>query len=474
MTPAEQITRVKRNLVQHAASILVIEDDRAVGEAIEMLLTSKDHLATVVHTVREGVQRAVSAEFDLVVTDLRLQHGSGFDVINAVKEAQNNTPVIVMTGFSSVQSAVQSLRYGAVDYIIKPFDNEEFMYAVARALNERRMRRENAVLKRNLKNVYAPSTIIGESAGIKRVLDLVRRVAPTDATVFIEGESGTGKELVAQAIHRESRRAGGAFVPVNCGAIPTDLVESELFGHMKGAVTGAIATSDGLIMEAQGGTLFLDEIGELQPGVQVKLLRAIQEKEVRPVGGTDMRRADVRFVAASNKDLKQAMIRGEFREDLFYRLNVVKIQVPPLRDREGDVDLLVRYFINYYGKKIGKRIRNLDANFRSFVKTYHWPGNVRELQNLIERAAILTDSDVLNYDDVADTPLAIAGPPPSAEIGDNPLSVESYIQYIVKKYQSSRNELELARMLGIGRKALWMRRRRWAMARTSGGVKSKR
>ena len=474
MTPAEHVSSVKRNLVHEGASVLVIEDDRAVGDAIEMLLTSKNHLATVVHTVREGVQRAASAEFDLVVTDLRLQNGSGFDVISAVKAAQNNTPVIVMTGFSSVQSAVQSLRHGAVDYIIKPFDNEEFMYAITRALNERRMRRENAVLKRNLRNVYAPSTIIGESAGIKRVLDLVRRVAPTDATVFIEGESGTGKELVAQAIHRESRRAGGAFVPVNCGAIPTDLVESELFGHMKGAFTGAIATSEGLIMEAQGGTLFLDEIGELQPGVQVKLLRAIQEKEVRPVGGTDMRRADIRFVAASNKDLKQAMIRGEFREDLFYRLNVVKIQVPPLRDREGDVDLLVRYFINYYGKKIGKRIRNLDANFRSFVKTYHWPGNVRELQNLIERAAILTDSDVLSYDDVADTPLAIAGPPPSAEIGDNPLSVESYIQYIVKKYQSSRNELELARMLGIGRKALWMRRRRWAMARTSGGVKSKR
>jgi transcriptional regulator with PAS, ATPase and Fis domain len=188
----------------------------------------------------------------------------------------------------------------------------------------------------------------------------------------------------------------------------------------------------------------------------------------------EMRRADVRFVAASNKDLQQAIVRGEFREDLFYRLNVIRIQVPPLRDREGDVDLLVRYFINYYGKKIGRRIRNLDANFRSFVKTYHWPGNVRELQNLIERAAILTDSDVLSYDDVADTPLAIASPPASAEIGDNPLSVEDYIQHMVKKYQSSRNEIELARMLGIGRKALWVRRRRWAMARTSGGVKSKR
>ncbi len=452
---------------QHGGRILVIEDDQAVAESMEMVLMSKDYAVTVVHTARAGIQRAVSAEFDLIVTDLRLQDGSGLDVITAVKEAHDNTPVIVMTGYSSVQSAVQALRHGAVDYIIKPYNNEEFLYAVGRALNERQMRRENAVLKRNLQEVYAVNRIIGESPGIQRVLDLIRRVAPTDATVFIQGESGTGKELVAQAVHRESRRANAAFVPVNCAAIPTELVESELFGHVRGAFTGATVGSEGLIMEAHGGTLFLDEIGELQPSVQVKLLRALQEKEVRPVGGKDMRRADVRFVAASNKDLKQAIARGEFREDLFYRLNVIKIQVPPLRERAGDVDLLVKHFIDYYGKKIGKRIRNLDANFKSFVKTYHWPGNVRELQNLIERAAILTDSDVLNYDDVSDTPLAIASPPPRADdLGEHPLSVEDYIQYIVKKYQSTHNEIELARTLGIGRKALWVRRRRWAMMRT--------
>ncbi|HJU23516.1 MAG TPA: sigma-54 dependent transcriptional regulator [Casimicrobiaceae bacterium] len=455
------------------ARIVVIDDDRSVGATIEMLLASRQYAVEVVDTLQAGIEAATGADVDLVITDLRLANGSGFDVIAAVKQAQSSAPVIVMTGFSSVQTAVQSLRFGAVDYIIKPFDNEEFLYAVERALNERRMRRENAALRRNLQHVYAPSAIIGQSPGIKRVLDLIRRVAPTDATVFIQGESGTGKELVAHAIHRESRRSGGPFIAVNCGAIPVDLVESELFGHVKGAFTGAIASSEGLVMEAHGGTLFLDEIGELQPSVQVKLLRAIQEKEVRPVGGKDVRRVDVRFVAASNKDMKQAMVRGEFREDLFYRLNVISIQVPPLRERGGDVDLLVKHFIDYYGRKIGKRIRNLDANFKNFVKTYHWPGNVRELQNLIERAAILTDSDVLNYDDVTDTPLAIASPPPASPPTDAPLSVEDYIQYIVRTYESSRTEKELARMLGIGRKALWVRRRRWAMARTSRATKPK-
>jgi DNA-binding NtrC family response regulator len=456
---------------QQHGRVLVVEDDPSVATSIEILLKSKHYAVTVVDNVGEGVRHALSAAYDLIVTDLRLQDGSGLDVITAVKEAHDSTPVIVMTGYSSVQGAVETLRHGAVDYIIKPYNNDEFLHAVGRALSERQMQRENVVLRRNLQNAYASNSIIGTSPGMMRVVDLIRRVAPTDATVFIHGESGTGKELVAQAIHRESLRSNGPFVPVNCGAIPTELVESELFGHTRGAFTGATSASEGLIMEAQGGTLFLDEIGELLPIVQVKLLRAIQEREVRPVGGKDLRRADVRFVAASNKDLKVAIAQGEFRADLFYRLNVINIHVPPLRERDGDVDLLVKHFISFYGKKSGKRIRNLDANFRNFVKSYHWPGNVRELQNLIERAAILTDSDVLNYDDVSDTPLAIAGPPPSVNGGENPLSVEDYIQHVVKQYQSTHNELELARMLGIGRKALWVRRRRWAMRRPQAGSK---
>ena len=276
---------------QQHGRVLVVEDDPSVAASIQILLESRHYAVTVIDNVREGVAQASSAAYDLIVTDLRLQDGSGLDVITAVKEAHDSTPVIVMTGYSSVQGAVETLRLGAVDYIIKPYNNDELLYSVGRALSERQMQRENVVLRRNLQNAYASNSIIGTSPGMIRVMDLIRRVAPTDATVFIHGESGTGKELVAQAIHRQSLRSNGPFVPVNCGAIPAELVESELFGHTRGAFTGASSASEGLIMEAQGGTLFLDEIGELLPIVQVKLLRAIQEREVRPVGGKDLRRA---------------------------------------------------------------------------------------------------------------------------------------------------------------------------------------
>ena len=457
---------------QPEARVLVIDDDLGVRESIELLLTPKGYAVTHVSTASEGIQRALAGSFDLVVTDLRLRHGSGLDLVTAVRSSHEAVPGIVMTGYSSVETAVQALRLGAVDYLIKPYNNEEFIYSVERALSERRMRRENAMLKRNLQNIYESKEIIGESTPMKRVLDLIRKVAQTDATVYISGESGTGKELVAQATHRESARAGAPLVTVNCGAIPTELVESELFGHVKGAFTGATSTSEGLIMEAQGGTLFLDEIGDLQPSVQVKLLRVIQEKVVRPVGGKESSRVDVRFIAASNKDLKQAIARGEFREDLFYRLNVFNIHVPPLREREGDVDLLVRYFMNYYSKKMGKRIRQLDSNLKAFVKRYHWPGNVRELQNMIERAAILADSDVLSYNDMSNGQPSAPDLASGITIDGQPLTVEDYMREIVRQYQSTHNEIEIARMLGIGRKALWIRRRRWAMTRSVLGNKT--
>ncbi|MEP6677949.1 MAG: sigma-54 dependent transcriptional regulator [Betaproteobacteria bacterium] len=452
--------------------VLVIEDDRSVGVSIELLLTSRGYGVVHVTTCTEGIERALTGAFDLVVTDLRLQDGSGLDVVTAIKASHEGVPVVVMTGYSSVETAVQALRHGAVDYLIKPYNNDEFVYAVERAISEWQMRRENALLKRNLRTLYESTSIIGESREIKRVLEVVRKVANTDATVYIRGESGTGKELVAQAIHRESSRSGAAFVAVNCGAIPSELVESELFGHVKGAFTSATSTSEGLMMEAQGGTLFLDEVGGLPLNVQIKLLRALQEREVRPVGGKEARRIDVRFIAASNKDLKQAVATGDFREDLFYRLNVINIHVPPLRERGGDVELLVRYFMKHYSRKMGKRIRELDSNFKAFVTSYHWPGNVRELQNLIERAAILADSDTLSFDDMSDEQLPDPAPANGIAIGGRPLTVEDYMRHVVTQYQATHNENEIARMLGIGRKALWVRRRRWAMSRSTPGSKA--
>jgi DNA-binding NtrC family response regulator len=450
---------------QRNERLLVIDDDRRLGDALQLLLQREGYRVVYAETADDGVQRGLAGDFDLVITDLRLGQGSGLEVIRTLKDAHEELPIILMTSYSSVQSAVQALRNGAVDYIIKPFNNDEFIYAVERALNEKRLRRENAVLKRNLKKAYENKKIIGESAGIKRVHDLIRRVAPSDATVLIHGESGTGKELVAQAIHYQSNRADGPFVAVNCGAIQADLIESELFGHEKGAFTGASSSAEGMIQEAHGGTLFLDEIGELTMSLQVKLLRVIQEKEVRPVGGKGVRRVDVRFVTATNKDLKKAVEQGEFREDLFYRLNVITVQVPPLRERTGDIERLAQHFVDYYSKKIGKRIQHVGDDFKTFLIRYQWPGNVRELQNVIERAVILSDSDVLTCADLPEVVPTLPKSAASFDLSEHPLSVEDYIQYVALHYQHTHSEVEIARMLGIGRKALWSRRHRWGMMR---------
>jgi DNA-binding NtrC family response regulator len=449
--------------------VLVIDDDRSIGAAVTSLLEMKGYKPTYAESREEGVQQGLTSEFDLVVTDLRLGKESGLDVISSLKSARPLLPVILMTSFSSVDSAVQALRKGAVDYIIKPFDNEDFMHSVERALNERRMVRENALLKKSLKKVYSGKKIIGESTSIRKVMDLIRRVAPSDASVLIQGESGTGKELVAQAIHFESGRRDGPFVPVNCGAIPADLMESELFGHVKGAYTGATSGSEGLIREAHGGTLFLDEIAEMPLNLQVKLLRALQEKEVRSIGGKEVYQVDVRILAASNKDLKKSVAKGEFREDLFYRLNVINILVPPLRERDKDVEILAKYFIEYYSKRMAKPIRGTTRDFTEFLNSYHWPGNVRELQNLIERAVILADSETLTCSGMADSTPA---PPRSAVPVDTngmPLNIEDYIRHVATRYQATHGEVEIAQMLGIGRKALWVRRRRWGMESDAGG-----
>jgi DNA-binding NtrC family response regulator len=368
-----------------------------------------------------------------------------------------------------VESAVEALRNGAVDYVIKPFNNDDFLHAVERALAEARMRRENALLKRSLRKAWADRRMIGESPGMRRVAELVRKVAPSDANVLIWGESGTGKELVARNIHRASNRGDGPFVAINCGAIPAELLESELFGHTRGAFTGATHATEGLIREAHGGTLFLDEIAELPLALQVKLLRVLQDREVRPVGGKQVVHVDVRFVAATNRDLKELMEKGDFREDLFYRLNVINIHVPPLRERGADVRRLAEHFVEVYGRKLGKPIRAIGEDFAAFLASYHWPGNVRELENLVERAVILTESDTLTAKELAETRGASGRRRGAPTGGDRPLSVEEYIQDVVRRFQDRYSETELARALGIGRKALWMRRRQWGLQRKRGG-----
>lgn len=448
-----------------AERILIVDDDPQVADCVEMLLQRSGHDCAVARTGAEGLAQIERGEFAMVITDLRLPDASGLDIVAAAKAAQPETQVILMTSFSSVESAIEALRRGASDYVIKPFDNDDFVFSVERALRERRTRRENLALTRSLRKAFSRHEIIGESEGMKRLQAMIQRVAATDANVLIQGESGTGKELVAQAIHFSGPRANRPFVPVNCGAIPSELIESELFGHAKGAYTGAVTASEGLIREASGGTLFLDEISEMPLNIQVKLLRVIQERQVRPLGSSQSYSTDTRFLAASNRNLKEAAENGSFRADLFYRLNVITINVPPLRERGADIERLARHFMQQFSRKFGSRIQGMRPEFLELLNQYTWPGNVRELQNAIERAVILAETDQLTAAELEDMIALPLKDTLVLKLEGAPLSIEEYIREVITLYQDSHSETALAAMLGIGRKALWMRRRNWGLYR---------
>ena len=424
--------------------ILLIEDDPGLSEVVGMLLEREGYGFERARTVKAGLERVKTAELDLVVTDLRLPDGTGLDAIRASRARHPELPIIMITSYSSMESAIAALRAGAVDYIIKPFDNDEFLHAVERALKERRMARENALLRRNLRNTYEARPLVGDSPGMRRVAELVRKVAASDANVLITGESGTGKELVALAIHFSSSRADKPFVPLDCGATPREALEQELLGT---------------IAAGGGATLFLDDISEVPPALQLQLLRMLEEKALRPLR--------FRFVAATRRDLAALIERGQFRKDLYYRLSVISIPLPALRERGDDILALARHFAEHYARKLGKHIEGFDAEFSAFLRNYPWPGNVRELENLMERAVILAESELLTGRDLAEVAPALpmvraAAPLPG---GARPLAIEEYIREVIERFQDSHSETELARMLGIGRKALWMRRRQWGLKR---------
>ena len=437
-----------------APRVLVIDDDPGLAEVIELLLEREGYAVERAATVRAGLERAGAGEFDLVVTDLKLPDGTGLDVVSGIRGGQPELPVIMITSYSSMESAIAALRAGAVDYIIKPFDNDEFLHSIERALNERRIKRENAILKRSLRSAHGARSVIGESPELRRVMELVRKVAPSAANVLIAGESGTGKELIALTLHYASPRADGPFVPVDCGAIPREQLEKDLLGGER---------AEGLVREADGGTLFLDDVAEIAPALQAKLLRVLEEKAVRRVHPVD-----VRCVAATHRDLAAAVERGHFRRELYYRLGVISIAVPPLRSRGEDALLLARHFAEQYARKLGKPISGFDAEFSAFLANYPWPGNVRELENLIERAVILAESPLLTGRDLAEVAPGLPMVRATAPLLEaaRPLAIEEYIREIVERYQDTHSESELARMLGMGRKALWMRRRQWGLRRS--------
>src|SRR5689334_4006770 len=371
-------------------SILVIDDEAEIREGLELLLSSEGYSVTSAESGESGLARLEQEPYDLLLLDVSLPGRNGLELLRDIRQRDPHLPIVLITAYGSIDMARQAFKSGAQDYITKPWSNDELLAQVALAVEGRRLREENVQLKRALKQRYNFPNIIGKSDRIVSLLDLVAQVAPSRSTVLIMGESGTGKELIAKAIHSASPRADKPFVAVNSGSIPVDLLESQLFGHVKGAFTSAVASKKGLFEVADQGTIFFDEISTISPETQAKLLRVIQEREFMRLGGTEQIKVDVRIVAASNVDLLTLVREGRFREDLFHRLNVIHLHVPPLRDRREDVPLLAAHFLERYCSENGKPMRSFTAGAMKLLMDYDWPGNVRELENVVERAVVLS------------------------------------------------------------------------------------
>jgi two-component system response regulator PilR (NtrC family) len=369
--------------------ILIVDDEAGMRDMLSILLRKEGYGITVADRAEKAIEMAARGEFDLVMSDISMPGKSGIEVLRQTKAASPDTPVILITAYASTESAVEALKLGAYDYLIKPFDVEELKNVVRNALEKRRLETENRVLKRELKRKTGSDTLVGEAPRMREVLALIERIAPTHSTVLIGGESGTGKELAARAIHAQSPRRDRPFVSINCGALPDELLESELFGHTRGSFTGAVTSKKGLFEVADGGTVFLDEIGDTTPAMQVKLLRVLQERRIRRVGGTDETEVNVRVLAATNHDLEALVREKRFREDLYYRINVIQIAMPPLREKREDIPRLVDHFVAKYSALMGKKVTGVSDEVRRTLQQHDWPGNVRELENVIERAVAL-------------------------------------------------------------------------------------
>ena len=371
------------------ARILIVDDEKNLLEVLSIMLAQEGYNVTTSTGGKEVFEILENNEFDMVITDIKMPIISGLDVLRFVKESSPDTVVIMITAFASHETAVETMKAGAYDYITKPFNNDRIKLIIKKALEKRSLIKENLYLKRKIEKEIYSKNIIGKSEKMKDIFEMVEKVAKTNSTVLIYGESGTGKELVARAIHSNSNRVGKPFETINCGALPDTLLESELFGHEKGSFTDAVSLKEGLFEIADGGTLFLDEIAETSPSTQVKLLRVHQEMELKRVGGTKTIKVDVRIIAATNKNLKEMVNGGSFRDDLFYRVNVFPIFMPPLRERVEDIDELAEFFVDKFCRKIGRKPPQFLPQTMDILKAYHWSGNVRELENVIERVLIL-------------------------------------------------------------------------------------
>ncbi len=448
------------------AQILIVEDETIIRTSLRKLLERHGHEVREAGSVQEA-RAHEPTECDLVISDVRLPGEPGTEMIAIARP----TPVLIMTTFSSVRSAVDAMRMGAVDYITKPFDQDEMIISVERILKERTLLRQNQALKIEIER-SKPLSMVGESPAMQDLLKKIRKVAPTISTVLILGESGTGKELVARQLHELSDRASGPLVPVNCAAIPETLIESELFGYEKGAFTGAQTNRKGLVEAADGGTLFLDEIGELPLEAQARLLRMMQEKEVRRIGATASRKVDVRVVAATHRNLKQLASEGHFREDLYYRLNVFELRLPPLRERGDDIVRIAHHLLERTCQKLNRPALDFSQQALSAIKKYSWPGNVREMENIIERAIILCDDEEITPDlltiEVHGNDDLDTDKNPDREKPEDATTMNDYLVRFVLEHQDHMTETKLAEALGISRKNLWERRKSLNILRKSG------
>ncbi|HSJ26111.1 MAG TPA: sigma-54 dependent transcriptional regulator [Longimicrobiales bacterium] len=449
-----------------APHILLIDDETSILETVQVLLRGEGFRVTPSYNPRDAVGRLDEIAPDLVLSDIRMPGMTGLDVLAAVREYDVEVPVILMTAQASLQTAMQAVNEGAFYYLQKPFSNAELVALCRRASQTRQLSTENKALKKEIRrrDDSAATRPVGRHRRYVEVLKLAEQVAPTESTVLITGESGTGKEVLAKYIHRLSEREGGPFVSINAGALPENLLESELFGHVKGSFTGAHRDREGLFAVARGGTFFLDEVGEMSPALQVKLLRALQEREIVPVGATQPVEIDVRIIAATNRDLDEEIRRGTFRSDLYYRLNVISMHLPPLRERDEDVLLLAEHFLARHAEKTGAQLA-LSDDVKSALQHYEWPGNVRELENALERAAILAKKGAIDLDTL---PARITSPAPVSLVSERPPAnptletVErAYILWVLQS--EGGNKARAAEVLGIDPSTLYRKLNRYGV-----------
>ncbi len=446
------------------ATLLLVDDDRHVLESMAGWLREQGYRVDAANSFRESVERLDRANYDLVIADIRLRDGDGFDILHHCSQKHPHLSVILMTGYGTVETGIEALRAGAFDLLTKPLIDQELEMAIGRALSQRKVLEENKQLKRQLDTRYGLENIVGQDHHMKRVFEMIESVADTRATVLITGESGTGKSMIARAIHRRSTRRDRPFVEVACGALPETLLESELFGHVPGAFTGATTSKMGKFKQADTGTIFLDEIGTASPSMQVKLLRVLQELQFEPVGGTETFRVDTRVILATNEDLSRAVEQGRFRQDLFYRINVINIELPSLRERPADIPVLAHHFLRQVCEQEKKQIEGFHPDAITAIQRYSWPGNVRELQNIVERAVLLGRGDLITVEDLGPS-LRTMAPMPLVSTGQsgclkaalaNP--ERQIILDVLEAHSWNRNAT--AEALGINRTTLYKKMKR--------------